>query len=289
MKDSDIKSLTHLASIEIAGLQDETQKAAFSSMKYQTGFFNFIEKDEVPLDEIEVRDGARDKDGNLTQLEYFPEEYTLKKLNAFFPGWWTEDMRVEYIPQCRTFLCTGSLCVQYPNPYAPGGFSIAKRFAVGSAIVEYSKNSETPEPSQPDDKAKAARTEWIKLAGKWFGIGLEIYHQKVSPALASQFEDRIADWKEYGKDVIAIANTITKGKAMRDLIKSLPSKEITKEFLKLMEKVPEAHKAAMWSQFVRLRMTGTSKDATGKSVNNLSILNLFINQLKEKVNDTAKQ
>lgn len=242
----------------------ESARETFESHIFEASFWKKMEDREVPLDYLKERKGAWNKEkGDYDYFEYFPEEYTLQELNRLFPGWWEEDMRYEYYPDLRVINVSGYLCVEYPT--LDGRKKVTKRWAIGSVRVEFSKekNESTGllDASQPDDRFKAARTEWIKLAGKHYGIGLEIYHQRITAQMRSEFEDRIRNWGVYSQEAKDIAATIKTGQAFRNYLRELPSVDQTERILKALGQIPkdlkdkEGHNIhdRIWRNFVKLK------------------------------------
>ncbi len=200
------------------GITDAKQK----DRVYETLLFNFIKEIPTPLEVIKVRKGA---DGS--EYEYFDEHYTNQELDRLFPGWWTDEMKTWYDAQTQAYITTGYLYVEYTLP--SGATKIRKVYAVGGAKV-YAKKSSLenglPEASQPEDRAIASFTRWKKLAGKQLGIGLDIYHQKVTPYLKSLYEKKTQSiWVKYRAELDKIAETIKTGKGMRTLLKKLATPE----------------------------------------------------------------
>lgn len=207
---------------------------------YETLLFNFIKEMPTPLEVIKLRKGA---DGN--EFEYFDEHYTNQELDRLFPGWWTDDMKTWYDPQTQAYITTGYLFVEYTLP--SGEKKIRKVYAVGGAKV-YAKRSSIenglPEASQPEDRAIASFTRWKKLAGKQLGIGLDIYHQRITSYLRKEYERRTAPiWHKWKIDLDKIFNSLTTGKGARKLIKSLAEPEeyemISRSLLKLEAYIPK--------------------------------------------------
>lgn len=207
---------------------------------YETLLFNAIKEMPTPLEVIKLRKGA---DGG--EYEYFDEHYTNQELDRLFPGWWTDDMKTWYDSQTQAYITTGYLFIEYTLP--SGEKKIRKVYAVGGAKV-YAKRSSLenglPEASQPEDRAIASFTRWKKLAGKQLGIGLDIYHQRITPYLHKEYERRTAPiWHKWKTDLDKIFNSLTTGKGARKLIKSLAEPEeyekISRILLKLEAGIPK--------------------------------------------------
>lgn len=243
----------------------ENARADYENHYYESKFFQSIADDEAPADMLKERKGSWDKEKNdYTTLEYFPEDYTLSELDRIFPGWWVEEYRVhtDLMDRFRTLYCTGYLCVKYPTPK---GEQVTKRPAIGSTRVEYTKEDHPAlgmkDASQVDDRLKAVRTEWIKLAGKWYGIGLEVYHQRITTKLRAKFEDIVRDWGHYADEVKKIASTFETGHGFRKFLQSLPHPELTERIKTALNGIPETQndkgqtfQDIVWTQFVKLRL-----------------------------------
>lgn len=226
------------------------QQADYESYIYEKEFWNRIQTEPTPINLLKEREGFKNKDGIAQILEYFPEEYTLNELNRLFPGWWEEEMRLSPSPEIvalQTAIVTGYLCVEYPTPK---GMKITKRWACAGSEVIFKTNTKIP--LDLGDTIKSARTEWIKVAGKHFGIGLDIYHQRITPELMSAFEDTIRHWGKYADDVKKLVPTLTTGHAFRNMLKGMPNAKQSEEFVELMSKVPESQHDAFWRQFLKL-------------------------------------
>lgn len=210
-----------------------------------------ISNESTPADFIKEREGA-----SGTVLEYHTEEYVIRKLNEHYPGWWMEDMKHSYNASLRTTTVTGYLCVDYPTL---SGMKAKKVWAVGSERIEFKVGG--TDASQPEDRDAAARTRWLKLCAKWLGIGLDIYHQRITEELREQFEDRIIHWGVYAQGIRDIAGTLESGAGMRRLIRGLHPPEVTARFLEFVKVIPPDLKTAedvlvhhkLWTNFVKLK------------------------------------
>ena len=226
-------------------------KLDFQNHLFSAQFWKQIEETHIPLDLIKERAGAWDnKIKDNVVLEYFPEEYTLQELNRLFPNWWMDEMDVHYEDKLRTVVVKGYLFVEIPTLQ---GKQVVKRWAIGSVVVQIKKPRKTnemteedyqyilsqgPQPSQPDDRYKAARTEWIKLAGKFFGIGLEIYHQRITSDMRSHFEDIVRPLGMYSDEMKKIAATFEKGHGFRNFLKEIPTINQVKRITEAIGKIP---------------------------------------------------
>lgn len=214
----------------------EVYKDEVLSRSYETLLWNTIANTRTPDEMVKEREGGSGK-----MLEYISEQYTLSELNRLFPGWWCEEMKTEYIPAVQTFITTGYLMIEYTLPN--GTKKIRKVYACGSCMVQIKRDKEVPTPSQPDDMAKGSRTEWIKLAGKWLGIGLDIYTQTITEDLKQKFEDNIRGWEEYciGStiEVCEKVKTIQTSQIFKKFLLSMPQPEHTIRFISMMTKYQE--------------------------------------------------
>lgn len=229
----------------------ESVRPDFKNHLFTAQFWKRIEETHIPLDLIKERKGSWDNDlRDNVVLEYFPEEYTIQELNRLFPSWWTENMKDKYIESLRTIRIKGDLCVEIPTLQ---GKQVIKRWAIGAVVVQVKKPKKTkdmddedyqyllslgPQPSQPDDRYKAARTEWIKLAGKWYGIGLEIYHQRITSDMRSHFEDIVRPLGIYADEMKKIAATFDKGHGFRNFLKEIPTINQVKRISLAMQDIP---------------------------------------------------
>lgn len=249
----------------------EEVKDDFRAHIFEASFWKHIEHKHVPFDFLKKRKGSKIAGTDeYKMLEYFPADYTTSELNRLFPGWWQEEMKLEVDYKLRTVRIMGYLCVEYPTLK---GKKVTKRWATASTAIKISRDIDDKtnmfEASQPDDLEKSALTEWIKIAGKYFGIGLEIYSQRVTPELRSIFEDLVRDWGVYAEEVKKIAATIETGTGFRDFLRSLPSIEQTKRFINAVKWLPE----------------GAAKEVNGEQV---SIIRLsWLNFIKQR-NDSEK-
>ena len=221
----------------------------YKDMVFENKLFSFIKEIPTPLETIKVREGA---DGR--EYEYFDEHYTNARLDALFPGWWTEEMKTWYDAPTQAYITTGYLMVSYTLP--SGKEKIRKVYAVGGAKVFASrKSAETGvlEASQPEDRAIASFTRWKKLAGKQLGIGLDIYHQKITPYLIKEFEKRYTLYPyPHGENWKAIFSTVQTGKGARTIIKSMPTIQQLKTVAELIAKVPNKSNE-LWASFANVK------------------------------------
>jgi hypothetical protein len=261
-----------LKELQMLGI-DEGVIKDFVSTAYEKKMWENIVEEPTPPEMVKTRKGAWSKEKNdYVELEYFPEELTLKGLNEDFPGWWTEDMKYSFHSDLRVMVVEGYLCVEYPTVK---GMKVTKRWAVAGSRIEYTQDvnkvTGLHDASQPDDVVKSARTEWLKVAGKWYGYGLDIYTQKITPALWSMFEERIATWK-HTEGLIAIAQTFTGGKGFRDFLKRLPTFSQGERLKAALELIPPDVKNGdllvhdwAWEQFVKLRNDSDENRRVGET------------------------
>lgn len=191
-------------------------KARINEFKWEREFWKNVESIPTPPNIVEEREG-----GKAGTLEYFPEEYTLEELTRLFPGWSCHDVKTTYIPEVRCFMTQGYVKVRYIT--AEGEWRERQIYAVGASFVEVSTSKEAT-PSQPDDRAKASRTEWIKLIGKWLGIGKDIYTQRITDELIRGFNELIEGWESYAKGWQDIFKNLETGQGVRKLLKTMPQR-----------------------------------------------------------------
>jgi hypothetical protein len=229
----------------------EESKKEFKSYFYEAAFWKSIAENDTPIDVVEEREGFFNKDTQQYEiLEYIPEEYVIGELNRLFPGWWTEDMKrssSEEVIKLRSALVEGYLCVEYPTIK---GTKITKKWAIGGAEIIFRKG--TKDPVDIPNTFKSARTYWLKLAAKLYGIGLDIYHQKISPSLRRHFEDAVREWGSYADEKKKIAKTLETGHGFRNFLKDMPNPMQTQRFIKIIEPLSSTKKDAFWKKFVTL-------------------------------------
>lgn len=242
-------------------------KEAIENIKAEANFWDNMFNIETPEAETYTRQGPTDKNtGEPVILEYVKDRYTIRMLNKLFPGWYTEDMKLEYHNPVNTWVCTGYLVIRYPTPE---GLKTRKIWAVGATEVQVKKTIQDNliKPSQPEDQAKGAYTEWIKLVGKRLGIGTDIFEQTISETLMQTYKDKVKDW-DYTDITDKVVEGINSKKVFISYVDNLPDAKQTLDFKEIMEKVPEDKKAAVWNQFQRY--------------NKLTVQKL-INDLKQKL------
>ena len=229
----------------------------FKNQAFKSAWFKRVADQVTPFDFLKERKGPWDTDaGDFKKLEYFPDDYTITELDRVYPGWWMEDMKSEFINTLRAFLVTGYLCVEYPTF---SGMQVVKRWASAGHDIEYKKD--TNEPSGASNAFISARTYWIKSAGKLYGIGLDIYHQRITPELRSIFEDRVRYWGMYAQEAKDVAATLETGHGFRKYIQELPNPKLTERIVEALKLIPPDTVAKdgnihdlVWKQFVKLRM-----------------------------------
>lgn len=230
-----------------------TEKAIddFKSARFEAGMWSSISDSPTPPGLIEMREGYYDKDTDSNvMLEYFPEEYTLSELNRLFPGWWTEDMKrspADEVVKLATVIVEGYLMIPYVTP---SGIKVRKLWAVSGSEVKFKSGTKTPIDLK--NTFKGARTEWIRIAGKWLGIGLDIYHQHIVPGLRSMFEDRIRTWLPYADHWKNIAIKCEGGKAFRTMLNTMPSELQITRIMNCLPHIPEAKHSEVLSSLGKL-------------------------------------
>lgn len=256
--------------LEELGFSDKG-KEDFKSYVYEANLWSGIAKSITPPDIVEIREGAKDKQGNPLYFEYFPEEYALGELNRLFPGWWTDNMKrssLEEIIKLETVIVEGDLMIPYPTP---SGVKVRKLWAIAGNDIKFKKDTKIP--LDLANNFKGARTEWIRIACKWLGIGLDLYHQKISPELRSLFEDRIRAWGQYADHWKGIASTVLVGKAFRTLLKTMPSQVQVDRVLVCIPFIPEPKHNEVWTNFGKLsNADDSSRKAFEVWINNLETI-----------------
>lgn len=217
--------------------------------------FNSHTYNETPEEFIESRVIGRDKAGNEIYADYIRQFYVIRELNRLYPGWSLIPAEVPlfYQPETRTWQYVGSLKVRYYDIITK---KLEERIipGIGSIEVQFKREPLEGETflrlSRPDDMAKGARTECIKNAAYWLGIGFDVYSQEITPKQMSQFEDTIRTWEQ--KDyVLAVANSIKRKKAFQTFIDSLPNVEQTAEFHDILKDIPRMYAQQLWDDYQR--------------------------------------
>jgi len=230
---------------------DEEIKKEVYSYAFEKAFWEDIANKVTPPELVEIRKGYYDKDlGRNVDLEYFPEEYTLAELNRLFPGWWVAKMKrssAEELLKLRCVLVEGYLFVPY---ITPAGKKVRKIWAIAGDDVTFKSDGVTPVSIV--NTFKGARTNWLRLSGKWLGIGLDIYHQKITAPLRSMFEDRVRVWRDYAGHWINTAKSCSDGKSFRTMLKIMPSMEQIQRFRKALEHLPTDKHDELWKNFAKL-------------------------------------
>lgn len=240
-------------------------KEELKSMKVEAFYWEKAFSQKTPTDMVYEREGPG---GDL--MEYVKDSYSIRELNRLYPGWYQEDMKVEYIPQVATFVVSGYAIITYPTLT---GIKRRKIWALGSATVQMKKDADTVMPSQPDDVAKAAYTEWIKLVAKRLGIGVDIYEQSITDEMIQEFEDKVKDW-DRRNIVDAVAKSIKSKKAFTRYVNNLPSKKQTEEFKETIKSFDNNIQIQLWEQFQKHQVSTAGR---------------YIKQIKDKLQQRGEQ
>jgi hypothetical protein len=229
----------------------EKGKENFKSYVFEASMWASIANSITPPELVEMREGYYDTDtGKNVDLEYFPEEYTLTELNRLFPGWWTTKMKrsqLEEVIKLETILVEGYLMIPYATPV---GAKVRKIWAIAGSSIKF--KSGTKIPVDIGNGFKGARTEWLRVAGKWLGIGLDIYHQHILPGLRSLFEDRIRTWSIHATHWKKVAGTCNTGQEFRTMLKTMPSERQIERIAACLPYIPEAKHPEILSNFGKL-------------------------------------
>jgi hypothetical protein len=253
----------------IAGLGDDGKKA-YEDFFYEKELWEKVQRQPTPLHLLKEREGGK-RDGIPQILEYFPEEYTLTELNRLFPGWWTDEMKrssVDEVIQLQSVLVEGYLMIPYPTP---SGTKVRKIWGVAGVAVIFKQGSKTPVDLA--DNFKGARTEWIKIVGKWLGIGLDIYHQRITPELRSSFEDicrslnglqssEDEQLKNHVFNLKKLAGTLSSGQGFRNFLKEQGSPAQISKFYKIIKVLSQEKQDKLWKVF--LKFNNKSEAATNQ-------------------------
>ena len=261
----------------LALIKDPKQVTLHKSALYRRFFFEAISRKITPLRYIETREGAKDKQGNPTVLEYFKEEYTFERLETDFAGWWMEDMEFVESERYPTGRVNGYLCVRFPT--LSGGEETIKRWATASAKQNSKLTGGVIKYSQPDDLEKKALTEWYKIAGKRYGFGMDLYHQKITPDHYELFTEIVDLWKpKYSSKHRDEVKLYTTGMKFRQFVLNMPTKKQTQVFNQLMKNFQEERHQemvdALWSKFITL-----SNNTHGDRTNTEN----FLTKIKDKI------
>lgn len=257
----------------------EEIKEAIKDKAYEKTLWEHIASTTVPLEAIENRKG-----GKAGELEYVEEFYVTGELDRLFPGWWMSGMKTEYIPSINLFLTTGYGHVTY---LLPSGVEKTRQIYAAAADRVYAQNDDPNSPSNPHHVPAGSVTRWIKLFAKRLNIGLEIYHQKISPELRQKFENMIRDWKfPYAENAKKIVETIETGQAFRKFLLSLPTETQTARFIQALA-LASTHSQKFkddmdkfWEQFVKL--SNANKASTEQTENFLKELEELAIKLQKK-------
>lgn len=222
-------------------ITSENLKDTISKIKKQGEAWNSQTYKLTPPEYVSLREGSQGK-----MMQYVKQFYTIRMLNQIFPGWQMEDMNFTFYPEVRTFVLTGYLHITYPS-LITGKIEDRRIYAVGSSFI-LSKKDNIHEPVQPEDMAKACRTEWIKLAGMILGIGMDIYSQEITEELQQAFEEKVAKWAE--KDIVfSIASSFTERGAFEKWISNLPTEEQAIDFMEIIAPLPAEKQRLLWYDF----------------------------------------
>ena len=232
------------------GFTDEA-KEQFKSARFEANMWSSISDSPTPPELVEMREGYYDKDTDSNvMLEYFPEEYTLSELNRLFPGWWTEDMKrspADEVVKLATVIVEGYLMISYVTP---SGIKVRRLWAVSGSEVKFKVGTKTPIDLK--NTFKGARTEWIRIAGKWLGVGLDIYHQHIVPGLRSMFEDRIRAWSPHAEHWKKVATKCITGKSFRTMLQTMPSELQVTRVMNCLPHIPEEKHSEVLSSLGKL-------------------------------------
>lgn len=272
----------------------EAQKG-YQDYFYEKELWGKIEQTSTPLDSIEEREGFK-VNGVPQVLEYIPEEYTIHELNRLFPGWWNDEMKrngMDEIVAFEAVIIEGYLYIPYPTP---SGTKVRKIWAIAGSQIKFKQDSKVP--LDIADNFKGARTEWIRIAGKWLGIGLDIYHQKITADLRSLFEDILRcltplddctdeTLKGKRKELMKEAGSLTTGQGFRKLLKSLATPQQISRFTKVLDILPQPKREELWKHF--LKFSNKSEQATTQINTWLVGLETKIETIKAKMNTKQKE
>jgi hypothetical protein len=248
----------------------DSGKQSFEDFFYEKELWEKVQNQPTPFHLLKEREGGT-KDGITQMLEYFPEEYTLTELNRLFPGWETVEMKrsdVHEIVQLQSVMVEGYLKIYYPTP---SGTKARMLWGVAGQKVIFKKG--TKEPVDLADNFKGARTEWIKIVGKWVGIGLDIYHQRITPELRSAFEDmcrsllplsesKDEELAKYVSNLKKIAGSMETGHGFRKFLREHATPQQTSKFYKLIKVLPQDKQDQLWKVF--LKLNNKSEKATNQ-------------------------
>jgi len=211
----------------------------------QTGnMFNSFTFETTPEEFIKTREGS---DGKM--YDYIQQFYVIRVLNSrFFPWGVRPGWRFWFEPTVRTWVMTGDLWVTYPDALT-NELKEREVPGIGSLFV-HKKTNDPTEPVQPDDMARGTRTEFVKNAAYWLGIGFDVYSQEIPLILRDRFEEKIRNWV-VTEPVLAVANKLKTKKAFEKYVNGLPTVEQTKEFISILGNIPKEKHYGLWDIFIR--------------------------------------
>lgn len=199
----------NLSSLELSS-NKETFQVQFES--FATNYIDYQNKNRnstTPKGAIKQREGAKGK-----KFDFIQESYVLEEMDKRIPGWSSEFIGDGIYLLHDAVICVGHII--YTE--VVDGVSIKrKRMVVGAEQIKVS--TESGKPVKIDDVAKAALTDWHKLAGlRAAYVGADIYkrssilptkdQQKKFNELISLFESYI-DKTENEPTKSGIKNTST--------------------------------------------------------------------------------
>ena len=225
------------------------KKENIKSYAFDVKFWESVFSIETPPEIIRQREIS---DGYYA--DYFELDYTIEMLNKLFPGWQTRNIQLHQVGGGKGIVITGELGC--PVLQSDGTRKMIWRAEVGGAEIHFKK--ETDLPFSPDNVAKSAYTDWLKRAGRLFGIGWDLWENKPTEKQIEEFENAISNW-EY-KDIIRKrfkrckkTSRIVNGKMIEigadDFIKKLPTDDQVQRFNELIKPLSEEIKLKLWEKF----------------------------------------
>jgi len=193
------------------------------------------------------------QDGGL-YADYFEPSYTISELNRLFPNWEIKNLQAIPFAGGKAVMVIGELGC--PIIQSDGTQRMVWRSEIGGAEIQYKSGSELP--SNPDNVAKSAFSDWIKRAGRLFGIGWDLWEQSPTEEQVEKLEKHIADWAKKDKvrerfKVCKRSTKIISGDVINvgaeDFINNLPTRAQLEEFQSFLSKVPPDFVDNLWDKF----------------------------------------
>jgi hypothetical protein len=209
--------------------------------------------------------------------EYVKQFYVIKELNKRYPGWKIKKEKLWYQPECRTWIFFAKLCVKYM--LKDGTMMKRKIPGIGASFV-HAKNDDPRIPVQPEDAAKATRTEWVKNAAYWLGIAVDVYEQEITEDLYNGYQEATASYGERNIVDTITANFESRGSFIK-YCKTLPTNEQAEEVIEILKDVDKTKHSPIWTTFQKHNRTSV--------IGFINDMKAFVIKQKEKENGGTSQ